>query len=89
MDVSKIDSVGAMNLVNGVAPSTDVVSSRQIVSAVQEINKSEIMGEGRQLTFSRDPQTRRQVIQIVDQQTGDVIDQIPPETVLQLAAQLK
>ena len=89
MDVSKIDSIGAMSLVNSVTPSTENFSSRQIVAAVQEVNKSEMMGEGRQLTFSRDPQTRRQVIQIVDQQTGDVIDQIPPETVLQLAAQLK
>jgi uncharacterized FlaG/YvyC family protein len=29
------------------------------------------------------------VIQIVDRDTGDVVDQIPPETVLQLAGQLK
>jgi uncharacterized FlaG/YvyC family protein len=41
------------------------------------------------LTFSRDPQTRRPVIQIVDQDSGEVIDQIPSETVLQLAQELK
>ena len=50
---------------------------------------AELMGEGRELTFGRDPQTRQRVIQIVDQNTGDVVDQLPPETVLQLAEQLK
>jgi uncharacterized FlaG/YvyC family protein len=89
MDVSKIDSVGASSLVNSVTPSTDNIAARQVVAAVHEVNKSDLMGDGRQLTFARDPQTRRQVIQIVDQSTGDIIDQIPPEMVLQLAAQLK
>jgi uncharacterized FlaG/YvyC family protein len=61
------------------------VPIRQLVTAVHEVNKSELMGEGRQLTFTRDPDTRKPVIQIVDQNTGEVLDQIPPETVLQLA----
>jgi uncharacterized FlaG/YvyC family protein len=47
------------------------------------------MGEGRQLTFTRDPETRRPVIQIVDQNTGEVLDQIPSATILELAQQLK
>jgi uncharacterized FlaG/YvyC family protein len=47
------------------------------------------MGEGRTLNFTRDPETRRPVIQIVDQNTGEVLDQIPSETVLELAQQLK
>ena len=47
------------------------------MTAVHEVNKSELMGEGRQLTFFRDPQTHRPVIQIIDQSTDEVIDQIP------------
>jgi flagellar protein FlaG len=65
------------------------VPVRELVTAVHEINKSELMGEGRQLTFSRDPQTRRPVIQIVDQTTGEVLDQIPSQTLLELAQQLR
>jgi uncharacterized FlaG/YvyC family protein len=65
------------------------VPVRTLVTAVNEVNRSELMGEGRQLTFTRDPETRRPVIQIVDQDTGEVIDQIPPQTVLELAQQLK
>lgn len=90
MDVPKIDSVSTGNFVNHTTPSTDKdVPQRQIVAAVHAVNKGELMGEGRQLLFARDPDTRKPIIQIVDRDSGDVIDQIPPETVLQLAEQLK
>jgi uncharacterized FlaG/YvyC family protein len=90
MDIPRVGSIGANTAVHAPTPSSDQdVPVRQVVTAVHEVNKSELLGEGRQLTFSRDPETRKPVIQIVDQNTGDVIDQIPAETVLQLALQLK
>ena len=89
MEVSRIDSAMPGMPVNNPSASSDNVPLRQIVAAVHEVNKSELMGEGRQLSFTRDPATKQRVIQIIDQNTGDVVDQIPPETVLQLAGQLK
>jgi uncharacterized FlaG/YvyC family protein len=90
MDIPRVDSTGASPAVGAHTPSkpTDV-PVREIVTAVHEINKSELMGEGRQLTFTRDPDTRRPVIQIVDQNTGEVLDQIPAETLLEMAQQFK
>jgi flagellar protein FlaG len=90
MEIPRVDSIGASTAVNTPSPSSEKdVPVREVVAAVHEVNRSELMGEGRQLTFSRDPETRRPVIQIIDQSTGEVIDQIPSETVLQLAQQLK
>jgi uncharacterized FlaG/YvyC family protein len=90
MEISPVNAVGANAVVSHASPSTeDLVPVRQIVAAVHEVNKAELMGQGRQLTFARDPETRRRVIQIVDQATGDVVDQLPPEAVLRLAEQLK
>jgi flagellar protein FlaG len=90
MDIPRVDSNIATAAVSTPTPTNEKDAPvRDVVTAVHEVNRSEIMGEGRQLTFSRDPQTRRPVIQIVDQSTGEVIDQIPSETVLQLAQQLK
>jgi uncharacterized FlaG/YvyC family protein len=90
MEIPRVDSLGTSTAVNMPTSTNDKdVPVRQMISAVNEVNKSELMGEGRQLTFTRDPETRRPVIQIVDQSTGDVIDQIPSELVLQLAQQLK
>lgn len=86
MDIPRVDSMGVSTAVSVPTPTNDNdVPVRQLVTAVNQVNKSELMGDGRQLTFTRDPDTRKPVIQIVDQSTGEVLDQIPPETVLQLA----
>ena len=90
MEIPRVDSVGAVAAVSSLAPSADKdVPVRQMVTAVHELNRAGLMGQGRQLSFTRDPNTRKPVIQIIDQDTGDVIDQIPAETVLQLAGQLR
>ena len=90
MEIPRVDSVGAVTPVSNPTPLTDKdVPARQVVAAVHEVNKAELMGEGRQLTFARDPETRKRVIQIIDQKTGDVLDQLPPEAVLRMAEQLK
>lgn len=90
MDISPINSVGAGAPVSNIsAPRVHDQATRQVVTAVREVNKSELMGEGRQLTFSRDPQTRQPVIKVVDQNTGDVIEQLPSEVVLRMAQNLK
>jgi uncharacterized FlaG/YvyC family protein len=55
---------------------------RQLVTAVRALNKAESYGQDRELQFTRDPGTKVPVIKIVQSQTGEVIDQIPPEAVL-------
>ena len=90
MEIPPVDSRGVSPVISAPTPANENdVPVRTLVTAVNEVNRSELMGEGRQLTFTRDPETRRPVIQIVDQDTGEVIDQIPPQTVLELAQQLK
>ncbi len=87
--------IGPVNRLNVSAPVNSLVTSpqeasmvRQIVTAIRGLNQSELMGQNRQLTFARDPDTQRPVIRIVERETGNVIDQIPPETVLQMVADL-
>ena len=88
--------IGPVNRLNVSAPVDSPVTSpqessivREIVTAIRGLNQSELMGQDRQLTFARDPDTRRPVIRIVERETGHVIDQIPPETVLQLMADME
>jgi uncharacterized FlaG/YvyC family protein len=45
-----------------------------------------LLGSDRELQFARDSQTQKMVIQIVDSQSGDVLDQIPREQVLRIMA---
>jgi len=89
MEIPRVDSIGVSTAVSSPTPNVKDVPVREIVSAVNEVNKSELMGEGRQLAFTRDPETRRPVIQIIDQNTGEVLDQIPSETLLQIAQQFR
>ena len=59
------------------------------MAAIQWLKQSEWMAEDRELTYQRDAKTGRLVIRIVERQTGDVLDQIPPEAVLKLVTQLQ
>jgi uncharacterized FlaG/YvyC family protein len=79
--------------VNQSTPSDPASESREyadaqqaVVAAVRALNKSELLGNGRELQFTRDSQTQKMVIQIVDSTSGDVVDQIPSEQVLRIMA---
>lgn len=74
---------------NSQSPSDDFTRMREIVTAVKGLNRSEFLGQDRELVFGRDPDSQRPVIRIVERETGVVIDQIPPEVVLRLAAELE
>ena len=90
MEIRPVNSAAAMHTASNLAVTPEnEIPVHQVVTAVRDINKSELMGQGRQLNFTRDPDTRRPIIQIVDKDTGEVVDQLPAETVLNLARQLK
>ena len=64
----------------------DADAQQAVVAAVRALNKSELLGSGRELQFARDSQTQKMVIRIVDSRSGYVLDQIPPEQVLRIMA---
>jgi uncharacterized FlaG/YvyC family protein len=61
---------------------------REIVAAIRSLNKPELLGQERELAYRRDPRSGRYVIQIRDKASGDVVDQIPSETLLELRESL-
>jgi len=66
-----------------------LLNDRQAIAAVQWLNQAEWLGQDRELTYKRDGKTGKLVIQILERQTGDVVDQIPPESVLRLVTELQ
>jgi uncharacterized FlaG/YvyC family protein len=64
----------------------DVDAQQAVVAAVRALNKSELLGSDRQLQFTRDSQTQKMVIQIVDSRSGEVLNQIPPKQILRIMA---
>lgn len=70
-------------------PPEIAAEQRELIHAVKAINPSELFGEGSELTFVLDRETRRPVVRIVDRKTKELIQQIPPEYVLRMADDLK
>jgi uncharacterized FlaG/YvyC family protein len=70
-------------------PVEKAAENREVVQAVKALNSTEMFGQENDLVFQKDPQTKRMVIKVVNRKTQDVVSQIPPEYVLQLAANLK
>lgn len=62
--------------------------NREVVKAIQAINDKQVFGPGSELRFSVDHDTGRSLIRIVDRATNEVLNQIPPEAVIRLAAAL-
>jgi flagellar protein FlaG len=89
-----MDISAASRLANTVAAATQNAvqmppEQKQLVQAVKAINKTELFGEGNELTFQMDRETRRPIIRLVDSRTKEVIRQIPPEYVLRMAEEFR
>ncbi len=63
-------------------------ASINIESAVAEVSDF-VQAQNRQLAFSIDEKSERQVVKVTDSESGDVIRQIPSEEVLALSERIK
>ena len=65
-----------------------LVENRDLIRSIKSINASELFSEGSELTFALDRETKRPVVRVVNQQTGEILWQAPPEYMLHLAQTL-
>lgn len=88
MEIRRVDSLGELPAMAPVSPLTPELRAEQVqlIRAVEKLNEAQVFGQNSELTFSVDRETRRPVMKIVDRETQEVIQQIPPEYVLRLAA---
>jgi uncharacterized FlaG/YvyC family protein len=89
MDLTAINNNAALHAPAPAIPANQATEDRDIVQAVKAVNGAELFGQGNQLTIQRDPQTQRMVLKIVNQQTKEVVAQVPADSVLRLAEDLK
>lgn len=89
MDTSGVQR--ALPVVASAAPTPveNAAEKRDVVQAVKAVNGSEMFGPENELRFQTDPHTQRMVVRVVNKKTNEVLSQIPPEYVLNLAAGLK
>lgn len=75
------------NPVEHAAPSQKTYTREQVNQAVEAINKT-IQAASQNLEFSVDKDTSNVVVKVIDQQTKQVLRQIPTEEALEIAKSL-
>lgn len=59
--------------------------NRELIQAVKLVNAAQHLGLDQELTFVLDRRTRRPLVRLVNRRTGEIIRQVLPEYVLELA----
>jgi len=69
--------------------SEDASQRTKLVQAVKVVNESKTLGENNELTFVLDRATGRTLTRVIDRNTQEVVLQLPLDSVLTLAEQLR
>jgi uncharacterized FlaG/YvyC family protein len=87
MDVPSIGrSDAGGTAIAGQSDSAQTVNARNAFTAVRKLNNLNIAD--REYAVVRDPASQRFKVVVLDQNTGAVLDQFPPEDILKMLAQL-
>jgi len=90
MDISSVDQQRPLPVAaQQPVPAEELAQRQQLIQAVREVNRSEMLGENNELTFSFDRTTRKAIVRVIDRKTKDVVFQIPPDYVLRMAQELR
>ncbi len=60
---------------------------RRVAAAVRQLNGDGIFGTHNELTFARDIESHRLVVRIVNRETRELIQELPPEYILRMSQQ--
>ena len=66
-------------------PPEVAAQNRELIQAVKSVNAAEHFGANTELTFAFDRHTQRPILRVVNSRTKEVLQQIPPEYVLEMA----
>jgi uncharacterized FlaG/YvyC family protein len=70
-------------------PPQQAAQRQQLIKSADVINAAQIFGANNQLVFVFDRDTHQPIMRVVDSKTNEVIMQLPPDYVLNLAAEAK
>jgi uncharacterized FlaG/YvyC family protein len=87
MDVTAVNHPVPVAMAEPVNPPW-LVQDREWIQTVKKINASALLGDDRELTFAMDRESRRPVVRLISKQTHQILQQFPPEYVLEVERQL-
>jgi len=90
MDITGVNGMGPIPAATPApAAPEQVAENRDIVQAVKALNGAQSFGDNNEISFMLDRNTKLPVIRIINRNTKEVVEQIPPEYVLRLAEDLR
>jgi flagellar protein FlaG len=90
MDISGVSrSLEPVAAAMPVIPAAKAAEHREVVQAVKTLNGTEMFGPQNELQFQRDPKTQRMILRVVNRDTKEVLSQVPSESVLRLAQEMR
>jgi uncharacterized FlaG/YvyC family protein len=87
MDISSIKPGGYSPPQTASLHPAQAVQRRQLMQAVKSVNQSGVLGHN-ELVFLLDRQSHRSIIRVEDKLTHEIVFQVPPQYVLNLAREL-
>lgn len=81
--VAPVQPVDGVN--RGIEARQEATDRRQVLSAVEELGLPELSMPNRGVNIAYDRDTRQNIVQIVDKDSGEVLQQIPGKDVVERA----
>ena len=63
--------------------------TQAVVAAIHRLNRSESLERGRELRLRRRAAGQKPAVDVVDQASGEILDELPPEAVLRMMDELE
>lgn len=63
-------------------------SPPELVSAIAKLNRLEFRGRGQELRPRRANKARQHLVDLIDLETGEILDELPSEKVMRMIAEL-
>src|ERR1035438_10510600 len=63
--------------------------TRQVVAAIHRLNRPELLDRGRELKLRRRAAGQSPIVDLVDRETGEILDELPPEAVMRMMAAME
>jgi hypothetical protein len=89
MEIGPLHRVSASAPLAADAAQESLDLMRELVIAVRTLNRPEFLERGREWKLRRRVAGRRPMVDVVDRETGEIFDELPPEQVLRMAAELE
>jgi len=91
MDISSVNNLAASaGVPSGPTPLQPLsADQRTLIHAVKAVNAADLFGPENELSYTLDRNARQVVVRIVNRQTHEVVDQLPPESVLRMAEEME